>query len=169
MIAIVRRWAQRSSRTAVILAAASAALVVANGALFFIWQSQQAVDGARTAAVSAANQDVPALLSYSYSSFDHDLAQAEAGTTDQFRNTYGNLMTSQIEPAAKQNQVVTEATVSGTSVISAQSGTATLLMFLNQQTKTSTKSESVLNDTAVRVVMRQVNGTWLVDNLVPRA
>lgn len=169
MIAIAGRWPQRMSRTAVILAVVVVALAVATGVLFFVWQSQQAVISARNAAVTAASQKVPSLLSYSYSSFGSDLARAEAATTGQFRSTYGNLMTSQIEPAAKQHQVVTQATVSGASVISAQSGSATLLMFLNQQTKTNAKQESVLNDTAVRVVMRKVNGAWLVDNLQPRS
>lgn len=166
MIAIAGRWAQRSPRT---LLTVAVALAVVNGVLFFIWQGQQSVNDARSSAVTAANQKVPELLSYSFSSFDHDLAQANADTTDHFRGIYGNLMTSQIEPSAKQNQVVTEATVSATSVVSAKPGTATLLMFLNQQTKTNAKAESVLNDTAVRVVMRQVNGTWLIDDLIPRA
>jgi Mce-associated membrane protein len=153
----------------VILSVVVVALAVGAGVLFFQWQSAQATVSARSAAVTAAKQKVPTLLSYSYTSFGSDLAQAEADTTTQFRGTYGNLMTGQIEQAAKRNKVVTQATVSGTSVISAQPGTATLLMFLSQQTKTSAKQESVLNDTAVRVVMRQVNGTWLVDNLLPRS
>ncbi|HEX6521037.1 MAG TPA: hypothetical protein VF070_13665 [Streptosporangiaceae bacterium] len=168
MIAIAGRW-RRPSLSVVILSVVIVVLAVGTGVLFFQWQSAQATVNARSAAVTAARQKVPALLSYSYTSFSSDLAQAEANTTTQFRDTYGNLMTGQIEQAAKQNKVVTQATVSGTSVISAQPGTATLLMFLSQQTKTSAKQESVLNDTAVQVVMRQVNGTWLVDNLLPRS
>jgi Mce-associated membrane protein len=167
--AIAGRWRQRPSLAALILSVVVVVLAVATGVLFFRWQSAQATVNARSAAVTAAKQKVPALLSYSYTSFGSDLAQAEADTTAQFRGTYGNLMTGQVEQAAKRNQVVTQATVSGTSVISAQPGTATLLMFLSQQTKTSAKQESVLNDTAVQVVMRQVNGNWLVDNLLPRS
>ncbi|HEY2266861.1 MAG TPA: hypothetical protein VGI96_29860 [Streptosporangiaceae bacterium] len=169
MIAIAGRWRQRASRSVVILAAVVVVLAVVTGVLFFKWQSAQAAGDARTGAVTAATQKVPALLSYSYSSFDSDLTQAETDTTSQFRATYGKLMTGQIEPTAMQNKVVTQATVSGTSVISAQPGSATLLMFLNQQTKTNAKQESVLNDTAVQVSMRQVNGTWLIDNMVPRS
>jgi Mce-associated membrane protein len=168
VIAIAGRW-RRPSLSVVILSVVIVVLAATTGVLFFQWQSAQAAVNARSAAVTAAQQKVPTLLSYSYTSFGSDLAQAEADTTTQFRGTYGNLMTGQIEQAAKQNKVVTQATVSGTSVISTQPGTATLLMFLSQQTKTSAKQESVLNDTAVQVVMRQVNGTWLVDNLLPRS
>lgn len=169
MNAIAGRWRQRPSLPVVILSVVVVLLAVGTGVLFFQWQSAQATVSARSAAMTAAKQKVPALLSYSYTSFGTDLAQAEADTTPQFRGTYGNLMTGQIEQAAKKNQVVTQATVSDTSVISARPGTATLLMFLSQQTKTSAKQESVLNDTAVQVVMRQVNGAWLVDNLLPRS
>lgn len=169
MTAIAARLRGRASRTVVILAVVIVALIAANVVLLLMWQSQGAVNDARTAAVTAADKKVPSLLSYSYSSFAADLARAEGGATDKFRSTYGKLMTSQVEPTARQHQVITQATVASASVISAQSGTATLLMFLDQQTKTNTKSESVLNDTAVRVVMRQVNGTWLVDDLVPRS
>lgn len=169
MIAIAGRWPQRASRSAVILAIVIVALAVSTGVLFFKWQSQQSANNARTAAVSAARQKVPALLSYSYSSFGSDLARAEADTTAKFRGTYGQLMTSQIESAAKKHQVVTQATASAASVITAQPGSATLLMFLSQQTKTNAKTESVLNDTAVQVTMRKVGGTWLIDNLVPRS
>jgi Mce-associated membrane protein len=169
VIAIAGRWSQRASRSSVILAVVIVLLAAATGWLFFNWQTDQAANAARTGAVTAAKKDVPALLSYSYSSFSTDLASAEAATTAQFRNTYGNLMTGQIESTAKQNQVVTQATVSSASVVTAQPTNATLLLFLSQQTKTKAKQESVLNDTAVRVVMRKVNGTWLVDSLVPRS
>lgn len=168
MIAIAGRWQQRASASVVILAAVVVALAASTGVLFFQWQTQQSANSARTAAVSAAQQKVPALLSYSYSSFGSDLAQAETGMTARFRATYGQLMTGQIEPAATKHQVVTQATVSATSVITAQPDSAILLLFLSQQTKTNTKQESVLNDTAVRVTMRQVNGTWLIDDLTPR-
>lgn len=168
MTAIAGRRPRRASKTVVILTAVIVALAVAAGGLGYYWQmQQQAANDARTSATTAAETDVPALLSYTFSTFSSDLAKAEADTTSHFRSTYANLMTSQIEATAKANQVVTEATVSASSVITAQPDSVTLLMFLNQQTKTKAKAESVLNDTAVRVVMRKVNGTWLVDNLTP--
>lgn len=169
MTALAGRWRGRPATTVIVLAAVVFVLIVADVVLLLVWRSQRSADGARADAVTAATTKVPSLLSYSYSSFGSDLAHAESNVTSQFWDTYGHLMTTQIEPAARQGHVVTQATVAGTSVISAGSGTATLLMFLDQQTKTSAKTESVLNDTAVRVVMRQVNGTWLVDGLTPRS
>lgn len=173
MIAIAERLHLRlhgrAPWTVVILAVVVVALIVADVILLLAWQSQQAVSNARTAAVAAANEKVPTLLSYSYSTFGTALTRAESNVTDQFWGTYGHLMTSQIEPAAKKDQVVAQASVTGTSVVSAQPGTVTLLMILDQQTKTNTRTESVLNNTAVRVVMQKVNGTWLVDDLLPRS
>jgi len=145
------------------------ALAVATAVLFARWQSARAADSARTAAVAAAKQKVPELLSYGYQTFSVDLARAEADTTGQFRATYGKLMTGQVEPTAMQNHVVTQASVSASSVVDSGSSSVTLLMFLSQQTKTDAKQESVLNDTAVQVTMSDVNGTWLVSNLTPKS
>lgn len=170
MIAIAKRLrgSGRAHWTVVILAVVVVALIVADIVLLLAWQSQQAVSNARTAAVAAANEKVPTLLSYSYSSFGTALTHARANVTDRFWSSYGHLMTSRIEPAAKKDEVVAQATVTSTSVVAAQPGTVTLLMILDEQTKTSLRAESVLNNTAVHVVMRQVNGTWLVDSLLPR-
>lgn len=144
----------------IVLAAAAVILLIR-------WQSGRSADSARTAAVSAANEKVPALLSYSYAAFGTALTRAKTDTTPQFGVTYAKLMSSQVEAEATKDHVVTQATVSGTAIESAGSGSVTVLMFLNQQTKTDAKASSVLNDTAVRVTMQDVNGTWLVGNLAP--
>jgi Mce-associated membrane protein len=160
------------SRSAVVVAAliiVVAGLATSTGILFVQVRSSQDTQAARTASVTAAKQQVPALLSYSYQSFRSSLARAEADTTGSFRGTYGNLMTSQVEPVAMQNHVVAQASVSGTSVIGAAPGTTTLLVFMSEQTKTDAQAEAVLNENAVRVTMRDVNGHWLVAGLVPRS
>jgi Mce-associated membrane protein len=168
--AVARR--PRLSRSAVLLAAliiVVAGLAAATGVLSVRLRSSQAAQDARTASLAAARQKVPALLSYSYQTFRADLARAEADTSGGFRATYRKLMSGQVEPAAMASHVVTQVTVSGVSVISAGPGSATLLLFLSEQTKTDARQEPVLNDTAVRVTMREVNGTWLVTGLVPRS
>jgi Mce-associated membrane protein len=160
------------SRPAVTIAAlviVVAALAVATGVLALRERSAQAVQDARTASVAAARQEVPALLSYSYQKFGSHLARAEADTTGSFRATYHKLMSGQVEPAAMANHVVTQAKVSAASVISAERGSATLLLFLSEQTKTDAKQAAVLNDTAVRVTMRETGGRWLIAGLTPRS
>jgi Mce-associated membrane protein len=159
----------RAAVAAVALIIVVAGLAMATGVLFVRVRSSQAAEDARTASVAAAKQQVPALLSYSYQTFRADLARAEADTTGGFRGTYAQLMSGQVEPAAMRSHVVSRASVSGASVIDAGPGTATLLLFLSEQTKTDAKQEAVLNNTAVRVSMRDVNGTWLVAGLVPRS
>jgi Mce-associated membrane protein len=161
------RWSRSAVAAALIIVVAG--LAIATGVLLVRWRSSQSAQDAQTASVAAAKQEVPALLSYSYQAFRADLARAEADTTGKFRATYMKLMSGQVEPAAMHNHVVTQASVSAASVIDAEPGTATLLLFLSEQTKTDAKQEAVLNDTAVRVTMREVNGAWLVAGLVPRS
>ncbi len=159
----------RSAMAAAALLIAVAALAVATGLLLVRVQAARAAQQARTAAVAAARRSVPALLSYSYQAFRTDLAHAEADATGGFRATYRRLMSGQVGPAAMASHVVTRATVSGASVIGAAPGTATLLLFVSEQTKSDARQAAVLNDTAVRVTMREVNGNWLVAGLVPRS
>lgn len=162
-----RRMRLPKDRNVLILSAVCVVLFVATAVLAFFYVVQQQANSARNDATSAATTDVPELLSYTFSSFSTDLSKAEAVTTPKFRATYSKLMTGQIEGPAKQNQVVTSAAVSNSSVISASSSKVTLLMFLSQQTKTKAKQESVLNDNAVRVTMRKTGGKWLVDDITP--
>lgn len=154
-------------RNVLILSAVCVVLLVATAVLAFIYVQQEQDNSASTDATNAATTDVPELLSYTFSSFSTDLAKAEAVTTPTFRSTYSKLMTTQIEGPAQQNQVVTSAAVTNSSVISASGSKVTLLMFLSQQTKTKAKAESVLNDNAVRVTMRKEGGRWLVDDVTP--
>lgn len=167
--AVAARLLSGSRAVLAALVIVTAGLAAATGVLFARVQAGQGAQDARTAAVAAARKDVPALLSYSYQTFRTDLARAEAATTGGFRASYTRLMTGQVEAAALARQVVTQASVSAASVVSAQPGSATLLLFVSEQTKTAARQEAVLNDTAIRVTMREVSGTWLVAGLVPRS
>ena len=172
MSAAVAARRPQTARPTVALAAlviVVAALAVAAGVLALRVRASQAAQAARTASVTAAEREVPALLSYSYQSFSGNLAHAAAYTTGAFRSQYLRLMSSQVEQRAMANHVVTQASVSAASVVDAQPGRATLLLFLSEQTKTDAKQQAILNDTAVRVTMREVNGTWLIAGLVPRS
>lgn len=165
-------WRGGRSRSAVVLAVliiVVAALAVAAAVLFIRVRSSQAGQDARSGSMAAAKQQVPALLSYSYLTFGSDLARAQADTTGPFRATYTKLMTSEVGPTAKLNHVVTQTSVSAASVIDAGNGSATLLLFVSEQTKTAARQEAVLNENAVRVTMRVVNGNWLVAGLTPRS
>ena len=168
-VAARRPQAARPTVAMAALVIVVAALAVAAGVLALRVRSSQAAQNARTASVAAAQREVPALLSYSYQSFTASLAHAAADTTGAFRSQYLRLMSSQVEQRAMASHVVTQASVSAASVIDAQPGSATLLLFLSEQTKTDAKRQAILNDTAVRVTMREVNGTWLVAGLVPRS
>jgi Mce-associated membrane protein len=172
VIGSIARWRPRLPQSTIGLATLAIVVVAfaaATGVLGFMWQSAQASQDAGTASMAAAQQKIPALLSYTAGSFQSDVARAEADSTPGFRGTYGHLMTTQIEPTALKEHVVTAATVSDTSVVSASSDSATLLVFVNQQTKTDAKAESVLNDTAIKVTMKNVGGNWLVDNMTPES
>jgi Mce-associated membrane protein len=163
------RTLPRPSVTVAVLTIVVVALAVATVLLLFQWHSAQTTSSAQSGASAAAAKDVPALLSYQSQTLAADIAKAKADCTPQFAGTYGQAMASQVEQTAAKNHVDTETTVSDTSVVRSSSGNVTLLVFTSSQTKTDAKAESVLNDTAVKVTMQKVGGTWLVSDLVPES
>lgn len=168
-VAVRRPAVSRASAAVAALAVAVAGLAVATAVLLLQLRASEAAQAARTASVVAARQEVPALLSYSYQTFRAGVQQAAAGTTGTFRATYLNLMSRKVGPAALARHVTARAAVTGASVISAGPSQTRLLLFLSEQTSTAAKQEPVLNDTAVRVTMREVAGRWLVAGLLPRS
>lgn len=163
------RGLPRPSVTVAVLTIVVVALAVATILLLFRWHSDQTTSSAQSDASAAAAKDVPALLSYQSQTLAADIAKAKADCTPQFANAYGQAMASQVEQTATKNHVDTETTVSDTSVVNSSPSNVTLLVFISSQTKTDAKAESVLNDTAVKVTMQKVGGTWLVSNLVPES
>lgn len=143
------------------------ALCTAN---FLLYQQQAqaaALGSARDSAAEAANVRVPQLLSYDYRTLDHDLEAARSGTTGTFHDEFATLTTKVVEPAAKDQQIVTKTTVTGSSVVSAQPQQVVLLVFLNQVTRTKADKESRVDGARVRVTLARAGDQWLVSALTP--
>lgn len=120
----------------------------------------------RAAALAAAQNRVPLLLSYSYANLRSDLARAEEQATGRFSTDFTKLASAVITPVAEQKKITTKATVVGAGVVTSNDSTVEVLAFVNQSTITSTSSQSV-NVAQVLVVMQHVGGTWKISRLTP--
>jgi Mce-associated membrane protein len=164
----LRAWSPRKRITIVsALAVLAASLWGACVYLYLQTTTTDRINTAQASAVNSANDLVPKILSYKFDSVDADLANGLAGTTADFKNQFATLSTQLIAPAAKNQNIVTTATVNGTSVISATADKVDLLVFIDQTTTSKDAAPPRLDGSRVRVTMSLVDSKWLISNLTP--
>jgi Mce-associated membrane protein len=126
-----------------------------------------ATAAATRAACDSAQSRVPKVLSYDFNTIDKDFPAAAGNLTGKFRDDFGQLGSSVIIPAAHRDSIITKATVVGSSVVTADAGKVTLLLFVNQETTSSKYQGPRLDGSRVRVTMTDSAGTWLISDITP--
>ncbi|WP_024794950.1 hypothetical protein [Tomitella biformata] len=161
-------WSRRQ-RLAVLapLAATAIALATAVGLLGIAAHSDGAQAAAGSAALSAANANVPKMLSYSADSAESDLVNAAEQLTGDFKTQFIALTREAIIPAASEQRITTSAAVAADAVVSASPEKVTVLMFLNQTTTHADSPDIKLDSSRVRVQLSKVGDDWLVSDLQP--
>lgn len=133
-------------------------------------RSLQAVESARKSAVAAAASDIPKILGYDYRHLTSDITAAKAISTGQFLGDYTSTAQKVLASAPSIKAIVT-ATVSGQSVVQAQSDRVTLLLFVDQESVKQLKGQKTattrIDPFRVQVTMSRVAGHWMVSNLEP--
>jgi Mce-associated membrane protein len=151
----------RGPLTAVLGVLLVAALVAAS---VLGWQYAQGrrTESARAGALTAARNAAPVVLSYDYRHLDRDFTRARERLTGHFREEYGKTTTSVVGPTAKKYHGVVKATVAAASVASASPDRVTVLLFVNQVTRSTQVSGSRLDLNRVRMTMTRTSGDWKV-------
>jgi Mce-associated membrane protein len=151
------------------LFAAILLVVVCMGDGFLWWHNSG--DGqakvAETAAKAAANYSIPLVLSYNYADLDRYAGTATSKVTGPFADDLKKLLDSQVLPAAKAREIVTQTTVQGTSTVTASANTAVLLIFIDQTTRTADAAAPKIEGARLQVTMTNQNGSWLISSLKP--
>ncbi|EUA51024.1 hypothetical protein I552_1965 [Mycobacterium xenopi 3993] len=82
--------------------------------------------------------------------------------------TYYNQFTEQIvSSAAQQMQLAQTAKVVRAAVSDLQPDSAIVLVFLDQTTTSKQKPKPLVTPSGVRVTLRKVNGSWLIEKFDP--
>ncbi|WP_051341928.1 hypothetical protein [Pseudonocardia spinosispora] len=155
-------------RTLAALSAATAVFVCAAIGFSLLTAHRSQVELARGQALTAAQRSVTELLSYDYRSLPRDLAERQSLVAGRFSGDYTGLLTTVIAPAATRTQLLTRASV-GTAGIADNQGTdeVTVVMFVNQTTRSAATPDPQLVNTRLRVTMVHQDGRWLVSDLQP--
>lgn len=144
-----------------------AGAAVAVTTAFQIDQMNKAIQAGEEARATVQDA-LPKVLGYSYRTVDETFPKA-AGEhlTGKFREDYLQLGESVIRPAAKSDEIVTEATVIATSTVEATDDEATLLVFVNQVTDSKGQSGRRLDGSRIRVVVQRDADQWKISALQP--
>jgi Mce-associated membrane protein len=130
----------------------------------------RAVESARQEAVAAAAQDVPKILGYDYRHLSTDVSAAKALATGQFFSDYTATAQKVLASAPSVKAIVT-ASVADQSVVQAQPGRVTLLLFVDQESVKQLKGQKTattrIDPFRVQVTMSKVHGHWMVSDLEP--
>ena len=156
-----------------ILAGVLGALLIASAGLtawlyFDSYRTDQAVGSAAADRVlETAKEATVAVLSYSPESLDQDLDAAKSQLTGDFLTYYTQFTDQVVRPAVKTKQVSTTANVVQAAVSEMHPEEAKVLMFVNQTTTSSDRTEPSMTASSVVVTMKKIDGKWLISAFDP--
>jgi Mce-associated membrane protein len=148
------------------------ALLASAGAAAWLYFGQYRTDQKTNDAVAnvvldAAKTGTVAMLSYSPETLDKDFANAKSHLTGDFLSYYTNFTQQIVTPAAKQKAVKTSAAVVRAAVSELHPDSATVLVFINQNTTSKENPDGAFAASAVKVGMKKINATWLISAFDP--
>jgi Mce-associated membrane protein len=151
------------SVVAVLLLATSVALAVSVKAH---QDDRDALDSARSAAVTAARQEVVNLDSLSWDTIDADLKRVLDGATGTFKDQFSRAQ-NDLKPVVVQRKSESSGTVLFAGVVRADTDTATVLVAVDRTVKDSTDPSGAVAHDRWRVDLEKHGGRWLVSDLQP--
>jgi Mce-associated membrane protein len=134
---------------------------------FWWWPARQTTDTVGEGVVTAANDGVTAVYTYSADTIDRDIASAQSHLTGDFLSQYKQYLESPAPTDAKQNAVKTAAKVVGSAVMDLHPDSAQVLLFINQITTSAQNPATALASRSVIVTLTKVDGKWLISSLKP--
>ncbi|WP_407665824.1 twin-arginine translocation pathway signal [Mycolicibacterium aubagnense] len=149
-----------------LLVAASAALA---GSLYWTQYrpDKQTDAAAEHTVIDAASAGAVALLSYSPDTLDKDFSAAKSHLTGDFLTYYSQFSQQIVAPAAKQRGVKTTASVVQSAVSELKPDSAVVLLFIDQETRSTERPQPSLAASSVRVTMAKSGGNWLISKFDP--
>jgi Mce-associated membrane protein len=160
---IARRWRSIVATTLVV-----AAMLVAGGVFFTVHRPDQRVgDATAHRAIQAASDGAVAVLTYSYDHLYRDFATAKSHLTGGFLTYYSKFTEDVIGPMAQKGQLTTTAKVIRAAISELHPDSAVVLVFVDQNTVSTTKKDPVKTESAVVVTLTKINGSWLIAKFNP--
>lgn len=140
----------------------------AAGWLAYLDQGNRRDVASHAAALVAAQDEVPRVLSYTAATIDQDMAQAQRVVTGPFKRELAGLVTSTIRPAATEQQITTSAVVTDAGLVrSVSDREVKVLLFVNQTTTSRAQPQPRQDGSRLQVTMTKVGERWLISAIEP--
>lgn len=134
------------------------------GYFHFVYRSDlQTNDAATNQAVKAASDGAVALLSYSPGTLARDFTNAKSRLTENYLPYYQQFADQIVGPSAQRGQITTTATVVRAAVSEMHPDSAVVLVFVKQQTASKEKPQPVVTSDSLRMTLKKVNNSWLIE------
>jgi Mce-associated membrane protein len=161
----------------VLLAAVFVGLAGFGGVLFWNHEVQAAeqnarlelgpcVDGRIPPNCDLAAQQIPKVFGYDYQTVERSLNEVYPLLTPAYRQEFQDRANKDIIPQARERQLVSQATVVGTGVMTAQRDSASVMVYMNR-TITDKSKEPVYDGSRLRVDYQKIDGKWLIQYITP--
>jgi len=127
---------------------------------------QSALNGARASALAAAKADSVELASYDYHHLDQDFGKVLADSTPAFKQSFSQSSGALKTILARYNATA-QANVVAAGLVSASTGRAVALVFLNQTVTNTTqkKGQPSTTQSRVEITLLHQHGRWLIDQV----
>lgn len=159
------RGAMIRRRPAAVAAVVIVALVIATVWSVLRYRGDAALSDADREVGPAAADAAAAVLSYKPDTVAADLARAHSHLTGDFATYFDKLGSEVVIPAANARHMSSTATVTATSVVSADSQHAVALVFVNQVTTADDLKQPTTMSSSLRLELVKIGEHWLVDKL----
>lgn len=136
------------------------------GWFYFEYRVDRQTDkSAAREAIKAASEGTAVLLSYSPEGLSRDFDNAKSRVTGDFKAYYQQFTEQIVAPAAQRAQLTTTVRVIRAAVSELHPNSAVVLAFIEQKTSSKDKPEPVKTSSSLRVMLKKVQGSWLIDKL----
>jgi Mce-associated membrane protein len=149
-----------------LLVAAFVGLSAAAG--WFYWDRVQTrgAEAARAVLPQLAAKEIPEVFAYDYQTVERSLTAAYALLTPDYRQEFQKSANAQIIPEAKKREVVVQANVVGTGIMTAKRHSASVLVYLNR-TVTDKSRQPLYDGSRLRVDFKKIGKQWLIAYITP--
>jgi Mce-associated membrane protein len=124
------------------------------------------VDGRMPPSCGLAAQQIPKVFGYDYQTVERTLNEIYPMLTPDYRQEFKDRAARDIIPQARERQLVSQATVVGSGVMTAERDSASVMVYMNR-TVTDKSKQPVYDGSRLRVDYRRVDGKWLIEYITP--
>jgi Mce-associated membrane protein len=162
-----RSWRARLiGASLILLATAFVALGALGGGMFWNRVEIQQQEAARSELPPLAADQIPKLFGYDYQTVERSLNEVYPLLTPEYRKEFQDRAVKDIIPQARDRQLVSQANVVGSGLLSAQRNSASVLVFMNR-TVTDKSKKPIYDGSRLRVDYQKIDGKWLIQYITP--